>query len=222
MNFKRPLWFLMTAIAAFSAIAAPPVQVAGTVTFVDVQSDAVGKVKTLLQRSSRSFRATATAPSQIHALQEIARPERFALLAPASGPTPAAESLKHLLAAPLDVRKHQDMPGLTTDTRPQKLPSTVVAIVYSIAHVDIAPPVLARGQVELVRLATAARSSPGNLRFDVWQQVDRPNHFELIGAWRSRAQFDVFVDGLNARQFRANVAPMLGALYDERLYRLID
>jgi quinol monooxygenase YgiN len=219
---NRPLWFLLTVTAMSCADAATPTQVAGTVTFVDVQSDAVGKVKTLLQRSARSFRASAAAPSQTHALQEISRPERFALVQPAAGLTLAADSLKHLLAAPLDMRKHQDIPGLASDARPEKLPSNVVAILYSIAHVDVAPPALARGQSELARLALAARSSPGNLRFDVWQQTDRPNHFELIGAWRTRAQFDLFVDGLVARQFRANVGPILGALYDERLYRLID
>jgi quinol monooxygenase YgiN len=192
------------------------------VTFVEVQSDAIGKVKTILQRDSRSFRAASVTPSQIHALQEIARPERFALLVPASGPALAADPLKHLLAAPLDLRKHQSVPGVTADTRPAKLPSNVVAIVYTIVHLDVAPAAVARGQSELAHVATAARSSAGNMRFDVWQQADRPNHFELVSAWRTRAQYDRFTDGLIARQFRANVAPILGALYDERLYRIID
>jgi quinol monooxygenase YgiN len=187
-----------------------------------LQSDAIGKVKTILQRRLRSFRNSATAGAPTHALQEISRPERFALLMPEVAPGLPVESLKHLIAAPLDVRKHLNVSGLSADTRPEKLPTNVVAVIYTIVHLDVAPPASPRAQLELTHLAAAARSSLGNLRFDVWQQTDRPNHFALISAWRTRAQFDLFADGLAARQFRANVAPLLGALYDERLYRIID
>ena len=93
------------------------------------------------------------------------------------------------------------------------------ASVYVVAHVDMTPAERVRGEAALLRLREAARKSDGNLRFDVWQQTDRANHFNLIAVWTRRAKFNEFAAGAAAREFRKSVASALGSPYDERLYR---
>ena len=83
-------------------------------------------------------------------------------------------------------------------------------------------PSRSRGAAALLRFATEARRSPGNLRFDVWQQTDRTNHFNLIAVWTRREKFNDFTSGPAAREFRKSVASMVGSPYDERLYRRTD
>jgi quinol monooxygenase YgiN len=212
---------LLTTLACLCAMATVRAEPAGTLTFIDAQSDAVGKTKTFLQRYIRSLQKSSSTPSQIHALQEVERFQRFVVLTPATGPAFFSDPLNKLLVAPLDVRKHQDIPALVAIAAKRPSPKSN-AIIFVVTHLDVGPSSLARGQTELVQLAKAARSSPGNLRFDVWQQTDRPNHFNVVAEWNTRAQFETFTNGAAARQFRATISPLMGALYDERLYRVID
>jgi len=67
-----------------------------------------------------------------------------------------------------------------------------------------------------------ARDQPGNLRFEALTQTNRQNHFTVIEAWANRDA--VQAHGMNAatRAFREKVAPAIGALYDERLYKALD
>jgi quinol monooxygenase YgiN len=71
-------------------------------------------------------------------------------------------------------------------------------------------------------LAAAARQSDGNLGFEILQQIDRPNHFNLISAWLGESPFHAFTSSAPARVFRQTVAPLLGSPYDERLFRRVD
>ena len=71
-------------------------------------------------------------------------------------------------------------------------------------------------------LAAAARKDDGNLWFDVLQQTNRPNHFTVVEAWADRTAFDAHVMAAHTRLFREQLAPMNGALYDERLYAALD
>ncbi len=64
-----------------------------------------------------------------------------------------------------------------------------------------------------------SRKHAGNLQFDVWQQVGRPNHFTVVESWNTRGAFDLHQMQKETREFRGKLAPMLGALYDERLYK---
>ena len=90
--------------------------------------------------------------------------------------------------------------------------------VYVVTHVDVIPPRKDDGVAALKRLAEDARKDPGLVRFDVVQQVNRPNHFTVVEVWADRKAFDAHVMAPHTRQFRERLAPMNGALYDERLY----
>jgi quinol monooxygenase YgiN len=94
--------------------------------------------------------------------------------------------------------------------------------VYVVTHVDVPPPRKDDCVALLRTLAAASRKETGNLRYDVVQQSNRPNHFTVIEVWRSRKDFDQHAAAAPARAFRDQLTPMSGALYDERLYRGID
>ena len=71
-------------------------------------------------------------------------------------------------------------------------------------------------------MSEASRRESGNLRFEVQQQGNRPNHFTVVELWADPKVHEGHVMAGHTRQFREKLGPMVGALYDERLYRVID
>jgi quinol monooxygenase YgiN len=72
----------------------------------------------------------------------------------------------------------------------------------------------------LKQVAEASRKLPGNLRFDVLLRADGPgNHFIVVEGWRDRRAFAESVTAAPARDFRQQLTPLEGALYDQRLYQ---
>jgi quinol monooxygenase YgiN len=158
-------------------------------------------------------------------LTEIGRPERFALVETwaeqaqlnahqASGARlepPIAASL----SAPPDERIGEPFSiGIARPAGPDAL--------YVLVHVDVVPFNLTAVGDWLRAQAEFARSARGALRYEVWRQVDRPNHFTVIQAWGEHAAYTDHVESAATRAFRANLASMKGALYDERLYQRLD
>jgi len=127
--------------------------------------------------------------------------------------------LRGALTAPPDRRRNRgfDEVAVAADAK-----ADVRANVYVVAHLDIGVPDRARTEAALRQLAAAARQSAGNVRFDIWQQTDRANHFNVISGWISESQFYAFAASHAARDFRQTVGPLLGSPYDERLYRRVD
>ena len=86
-------------------------------------------------------------------------------------------------------------------------------------HVDVIPPRRGATEVALKAEATATRQDAGNLRWDVFQQLaPQTNHFNVFAVWRTRQDFARHETAAHRGQFRDTLAPLLGALYDERLY----
>ena len=96
------------------------------------------------------------------------------------------------------------------------------AAITAVTHVDVVPAHKDGGMAALTGLAEESRKHPGNLRFGVWQQTNRPNHFTVVETWSSRKAFDSHAMAAETRDFRMQLAVMTGALYDERLYRMVS
>src|SRR2546430_905190 len=62
----------------------------------------------------------------------------------------------------------------------------------------------------------------GTLRYEIVQQTNRPNHFTVIEIWASREALDAHGMAPHVREFRDRLAPMSGALYDERFYEAVN
>ena len=93
---------------------------------------------------------------------------------------------------------------------------------FVVTHVDVPPPFKDTTVPLLQQLAEASRKDAGNLRFEVQQQGNRPNHFTVVEQWADQKTYDAHVMAAHTRQFRDKLGPMSGALYDERLYRAVD
>jgi quinol monooxygenase YgiN len=88
--------------------------------------------------------------------------------------------------------------------------------------VDVAPSDLSQVVTALRKLAAAARQSDGNRGFELLQQINRPNHFNLISAWVGETPLYAFAAKPATREIRRILGPLLGAPYDERFYRRVN
>ena len=197
-----------------------------TVTYVEVVPPSTAQGAALLRQYGEASRKHAGA-MRVEILQRIDRPNQFAILAAwtdqkafeahqAAQPTKEFhDTLQPLLASPNDPRSHQ---GLSVGTAP---PSPAGAV-YVVTHVDVIPPRKDDGVAALKQLAEDSRKDAGHVRFDVVQQTNRPNHFTVVEVWTDRRAFDAHGMAAHTRRFRDQLAPMSGALYDERLYLALD
>lgn len=197
-------------------------------TFVEVRVEMRGHAGGVLRQYASALRVHQTPPGQLILMQEIARPERFAVLKRERSAvvTEGGQEARALtggltddLTAPPDQRLNHELDGIAAATGAQVDPR---ANLYVITHVDIAGPDRSRVETALRKLVAAARQSDGNLGFEILQQIDRPNHFNLVSAWLGESPFRAFVTSAGAREFRRTVAPLLGSPYDERLFRRAD
>jgi quinol monooxygenase YgiN len=102
-----------------------------------------------------------------------------------------------------------------------KTPATANAV-WVVTHVDAMPQYMDEASSMLERLAEGSVKQAGNLRFLVTHQPDLPNHFTVMENWADRASFEAHQAADATKQFREKLGPMLGALYDQRIYRAID
>ena len=126
------------------------------------------------------------------------------------------EKLHAIRNAPTDDRFHN---ALTVG--PMDLPA-VKGGLYLVSHVDVIPPQKDNAIVALKALGEANRAAGGNVRYDVVQQTNRPNHFTVVEIWRARADYEANSVSAHQREFRDKLAQMTGALYDERFYEILE
>jgi quinol monooxygenase YgiN len=194
------------------------------VTYVELRPTAKSDGAALL-RAWRDAQRRSTGNLRAEVVQRPTRPGQFVIIAAwrnkaafdahAEAAAPFREKLSALRNSPLDDRLHS---GLATGE-----PGAVAAgALYVVTHVDVVPPRREETEAALKALAQANRTADGNLRFDVLQQVNRLNHFTVVEAWRSRQAYEANSMSAHQREFRDKLAPMAGALYDERLYEGLD
>ncbi|HEY6994972.1 MAG TPA: putative quinol monooxygenase [Xanthobacteraceae bacterium] len=92
----------------------------------------------------------------------------------------------------------------------------------SISHVDVIPPKKDDGVAALKALADPTRRDKGNLRYDIYQQKARPNHFTVVEVWTNLKAFDEHEVAAHTKQFRHVLGAATGALYDQRWYTALQ
>ena len=221
--------FAVNSIAQTPA-AAPPAVPADVsplyvVTYVETKPTARDEAAALL-KSYRS--ASRAAPGNLRSIvvQRPRRPGQFVVVAAwkdkaawdahmgSAGTKEFREKLNALRNAPADDRFHNALSvGPMEDA---------AGAVYGVTHVDVIPPQKDNAIVALKILGDANRAAAGNVRFEIVQQTNRPNHFTVFEIWRSREAFDANGMSAHQRDFRDKLAGMAGALYDERLYETLN
>jgi quinol monooxygenase YgiN len=155
-------------------------------------------------------------PNQFAAVIEWRDQKAFDAHAARASAREMREKVAAIRNAPADERVHV---GLAIGPLGARVPNEAV---YVVTHVDVIPPRKDDGAVALRQLADDSRKNEGNLRFEVLQQVNRPNHFTVVEVWSSARLLEAHSMAASTRRFRDALAPMTGALYDERMYRALD
>ncbi len=198
-----------------------------SVIYVEVMPTSSAEGGALLRRYRAATR-TEDGNQRCEVVQRIGQPNQFAILEvwrdqqafDAHGRGASSTDMRDKIAAirnaPTDERVHT-----TLSVGP--IASTVAAgAVYVLTHVDVIPPRKDDGIAALKQLAAAGRAGQGNVRFEVVQQTSRPNHFTVIEIWANATAVGAHSMAAATRQFRDALAPMTGALYDERMYTGVD
>src|SRR5262245_18143572 len=223
INSLFALWMIL-----FAAVA--PAQTGNAVyiaTYVDVQSSAVDKGISLIKQYREQSRAE-SGSSAVDVVQEIARPNRFVIIEVwkdqsafdahehADSTTRFRTGLSAIHNSPFDQRVH----------RPFAIDSRTVAagreMVSVVTHVDVPPQRTNETEMLLRTLADESRHDDRNVRYEVFQQAASRNHFTVFAVWKDAKAFNSYETKPHTRQFRAALAPMLGAPYDERLYKQLN
>ena len=158
------------------------------------------------------------------ALIELGRPNRFVILQvwrnaaaldahdKADGTIKHRQAIATMQSAPpdsrataalfLDPNSHENQPGA----------------IYVVTHIDVTGDHKDDCVALLRSMSQDTIKEPGNLRYDVFAQKNRPNHFTVAEAWTDRKALADHAAAAHTRTFRQQLLPMQGALYDERIY----
>ena len=126
------------------------------------------------------------------------------------------EKIHAIRSAPIDERVH-----VGASVGPLR-PGPEGDAVYVVTHVDVVPPRKDDGLAALTQLGSDGRGAPGNVRFEVVQQTNRPNHFTVVEIWKDVKAFEAHAMAEAMRRFRDTLGPMSGSLYDERLFKAVE
>jgi quinol monooxygenase YgiN len=197
------------------------------VTYVDVMPSSVAPGATLAKQYRDAGRKE-DGSVRFEVLQEIARPNRFAVVelwkdkaardAHVTGASTAQfrDKLKAIANAPYDERVNNGLYVGPAQSQGAK------GAIYVLTHVDVVP-TSKDGCMELLKgMSADTPKDAGNLRYDVLQQPNRLNHFTVFETWSNREALDGHAIAAHTRAFREKLAPMAGALYDERFYSELD
>lgn len=194
-------------------------------TYLDVKSASIDAGAALTRQYVRATRAEAGNVG-INAFQELGRSNRLVVIETWTDPAALADhekaahtmefrqKLKIIDRSPYDQRVTH---GFTVDPTPAVAGPEAV---YVVTHVDVRPAQREDAERVLKQLFQSSHADPSHVRYNIYQQDDpRANHFTMFVVWNSRRAFEAYADTPQWLQFREALAPLLGALYDERLYR---
>jgi quinol monooxygenase YgiN len=197
------------------------------VIYVEVMPNAINSGTALL-RHYRDASRKEDGNLRSDALQEIARPNRFAIVEiwkdkavseahdKAASSAELAEKLKTIGNAPFDRRLANGLYVGSSDGASQS------KAVYVLTHVDVIPQNKDGCMALLNAMSIDTLKDPGNINYMVLQQADRSNHFAVFEVWANRKALDGHAEAAHTRAFREKLSPMAGALYDERFYKALD
>jgi quinol monooxygenase YgiN len=201
-----------------------PVYVVG---YVDVLPTAKNAAISLFKQFRDSCRKE-EGNQRCEVVQRLEQPNQFVTLqiwrdksafdAHANNPAAVAfrDKLRPMLESPYDERIH----GGLSVAPPQPTPNGRVT--YVVTHVDVIPPRASDAVTLLTQMAEAGRKDTGNGRLEVLQQNNRPNHFSVVEIWPNRKVFETHATTPAVIAYRNQLQPMAGALYDQRLYKVLD
>ena len=224
------------AVASLVAVAAPvqaqtpppapdPSQPATIVVYTEVAPAKAADAKKLILAYAAAARK-ADGAVQIDVGQRVSDPGHFGLVeqwkslaakqafAQTDAYTKYRAALDPLRSAAYDERIHNAL----SVGAPKPAPAGSLLV---LTHVDVIPTQVEPGTAKVKAFVEEGRNAPGNLRFDDVVQANRKNHFTVIEAWKSQSDKSNWISSKSARTFREELQPIGGALYDERVFKIL-
>jgi autoinducer 2-degrading protein len=225
---------LFFGLALFAALLASPARADSDavylVTYLEARPDGAPSAQSGVALALEYFRNASRREAgnlRFDALIELGRPTRFVILEAwrdasaldahdkADSTIKYRQTVAAMLSVPPDIRATA---GLYVDPVPHE---DRPGAIYVVTHIDVTGDHKDDCVALLRSMSNDTIKEPGNLRYDVFQQNNRPNHFTVVEAWANpKAQAD-HVTVAHTRAFRQQLLPMAGALYDERIYRIL-
>jgi quinol monooxygenase YgiN len=196
------------------------------VTYVDTMPDTIAPATALLKRYQNAS-SHEDGNVRVEALQELERPNRFAIVESwrdkagldaheqSAATTEFRDRLKAIQAAPYDERITSKLYAELSKNE------SLAGALYVVTHVDVIPPGKDDCMAALKAMSVDTAADTGNISYEVLQQANRGNHFEVLEVWANRQALDGHAIAAHTRAFRAKLVPIAGALYDERIYKAL-
>ena len=89
--------------------------------------------------------------------------------------------------------------------------------VYLATYVEIMPNAVIPGIALLKQYRDASSKEDGNLRAKALAEIERPNRFVVVEAWRDKAALEAHGQSAATAKFRDKLKPIADAPYDERI-----
>jgi len=87
---------------------------------------------------------------------------------------------------------------------------------FIVTYIEAAPDATDKVAELLKQHAEASKDDDGNLRFEILQRGDRPNHFAILEAWADPDARNAHAGSDETVKFRKDLEPSLYSPYDER------
>jgi quinol monooxygenase YgiN len=215
----------LTPIASIESVRAQDAAVY-IVSYIDVEPKARGSAVGALRQLANASRKD-DGNMRFEVLQRTAPSNQFAIVAiwkdqkAYEGHLAAAhtkefrEKIKPSLISLIDDRVHTGMEIAAAGANPGR------GAIYVVTHVDVPPPRKDECIAALKTLVADSRKEADAVRFEVFQQGNRPNHFSVVEVWKGQRAYDGHITAVHTKKFRDQLTPMTGALYDERLYKAL-
>src|ERR1700728_2321661 len=94
--------------------------------------------------------------------------------------------------------------------------------VYIVTYIEIAPNSAAEARKLILGYVADAKQAPGAVQIEALQRISDPNHFGLIEQWQSQSAKQAFAASDAVTKFRAALAPLETAPYDERIHAALS
>jgi quinol monooxygenase YgiN len=92
---------------------------------------------------------------------------------------------------------------------------------YVTTYVEIMADAIAPGVSLLQEYRDVGREQPDNLRFNVLQEIGRPNRFAIAEVWRNSVALDAHAKTASTLQFRQKLRAIETAPYDDRINNVL-
>ena len=89
--------------------------------------------------------------------------------------------------------------------------------VYLATYIEVMPNAVAPGAALLKQYRDASSKEDGNLRAIALAEIERPNRFVVVEAWRDKAALEAHGQSAATSKFRDKLKPIADAPYDERI-----